>query len=146
MSANSLISNVEIELIKVAIGNAELLTSGEIRVHIESKCKTDPLEKAILIFQKLNMHHTKLRNGVLIFIALNDRKFSIVGDQGIYSKVEPDFWNSTKKLMQEKMSSGQMIEGIITGIKEAALQLQKYFPSSENNKNELSNDITFEND
>lgn len=146
MSANSLISNVEIELIKVAIGNAELLTSGEIRVHIESKCKTDPLEKAILIFQKLNMHHTKFRNGVLIFIALNDRKFSIVGDQGIYSKVEPDFWNSTKKLMQEKMSSGQMIEGIITGIKEAALQLQKYFPSSENDKNELSNDITFEND
>ena len=40
-------------LIEQAIKEAELNTSGEIRVHLESKCSGDPLQRAVYIFNYL---------------------------------------------------------------------------------------------
>ena len=79
-----------------AIKNAELNTSGEIRIHIEGKCREDVLDRAAFIFKKLNMHKTKLRNGVLFYLAINDHKFAILGDAGINAVTPENFWDQIK--------------------------------------------------
>ena len=85
--------------IEKSIKTAELNTSGEIRVHIESKCPENELDRAAFWFSELKMHKTELRNGVLFYMAIDDRKFAILGDIGINVKVPNDFWDSTKELM-----------------------------------------------
>ena len=64
MSAKDFFSETEQITIQQAIADAELNTSGEIRVRVDGKCKVDPKVKAIEIFQKLEMHRTELRNAV----------------------------------------------------------------------------------
>ncbi len=129
--------------IKQSIEWAEKATSGEVRVCVESKCATDAYERAIVCFYDLKMEATALRNGVLIYVALNDKKFAIIGDEGINKAVPLDFWNSTKKLMVDKFKNNELAEGISVGIIEAGKQLKKYFPNQADDINELPDDITF---
>ena len=92
-------SKEEKKEIEQSIKEAEKNTSGEVRVHIESTCSENELDRAAYWFSELKMHKTELRNGVLIYMALSDRKFAIIGDIGINAKVAPDFWESTKEQM-----------------------------------------------
>lgn len=126
-----------------AISESEAGTSGEIRVHVDRYCKTDPLLKAKNLFVHLNMEKTDLRNGVLIYVSVDDRKFAIYGDKGINEVVEPDFWNSTAQRMSEKFSQGNIADGIVAGIQEAGARLKQYFPRQDNDKNELPDEITY---
>ncbi len=126
-----------------AIKEAELNTSGEIRVHIESYCKGNVLDRAAYIFKKLKMHKTAQRNGVLFYLAYKDRKFAILGDAGINSKVPDDFWDKIKERMTESFKEGKFTEGLAEGIKESGLHLKKHFPYQSDDVNELSDDISF---
>lgn len=126
-----------------AIRVAETNTSGEIRVHIENNCKEDVLDRAAYIFEKLEMHKTELRNGVLFYLAVKDHKFAILGDAGINQKVPEDFWESTKKLVIEKLKDGKYSEGIAEGIIKAGEQLKTHFPYQQDDVNELSDEISF---
>ncbi|WP_419700005.1 TPM domain-containing protein [Mucilaginibacter sp. NFX135] len=129
--------------IRKAIQEAENRSSGEIRVCIEKKCSEDVLDRAAKYFYQLNMHKTKLRHGILIYVATVDRKFAIIGDAGINSVVPADFWDATKEDMLQHFKYGDIIEGIVTGLKIAGEQLQKYFPHTQDNNNELPDDIAF---
>lgn len=126
-----------------AIRAAELNTSGEIRIHIEKFCKGDVLDQAAYVFGKLEMHKTKLRNGVLFYLAIEDHKFAILGDAGINEKVSDDFWDKTKEMVLLKFKEGKLTEGLTSGILMAGEQLKKYFPYMEDDENELSNDISY---
>jgi uncharacterized membrane protein len=129
--------------IRKAIQEAENRSSGEIRVCIEKKCSEEVLDRAAKYFYQLNMHKTKLRHGILIYVATVDRKFAIIGDAGINSVVPTDFWDTTKEDMLQHFKYGDIIEGIVTGLKIAGEQLQKYFPHTQDNNNELPDDIAF---
>jgi len=126
-----------------AIRVAEMNTSGEIRLHIEKYCKGDVLDQAAYVFGKLEMHKTKLRNGVLFYLAVEDHKFAIIGDAGINQKVTEDFWDKTKELVLSKFREGNITEGLTSGILMAGEQLKAHFPYLEDDKNELTNDISF---
>ncbi|MDO8952653.1 MAG: TPM domain-containing protein [Draconibacterium sp.] len=126
-----------------AIRVAEMNTSGEIRLHIEKYCKGDVLDQATYVFEKLEMHKTQLRNGVLFYLAVEDHKFAILGDAGINQKVSNDFWEKTKELVLSKFKEGNMTEGLTSGILMAGEQLKAHFPYLAEDKNELSNDISF---
>lgn len=126
-----------------AIRVAETNTSGEIRVHIEKKCKTDVLDRAAYIFDKLEMQKTKLRNGVLFYLAIEDRKFAILGDAGINAKVPENFWESIKENMVEKFKEGLFADGLAEGILKAGEQLKEHFPYQDDDVNELSDEISF---
>ncbi|MDI9357125.1 MAG: TPM domain-containing protein [Chitinophagaceae bacterium] len=134
----------EKEKILSAIKEAEKETSGEIRVHIENHCKIETLDRAAQIFAQLKMHKTELRNGVLFYIAIKDKKFAIVGDKGINANVPENFWDTIKQQMQHDFKQGSFIQGIELGIKTAGLQLKKHFPYKSNDVNELSDEISFE--
>lgn len=131
------------KLIVYSIEKAESRTSGEIRVHIESRCKSNVLDRAATVFKTLSMHKTKERNGVLIYLSVNDRKFAIIGDIGINAKVPSDFWDSTKELVISHFKKGEFTEGILAGIELAGKHLAAYFPHQEDDVNELPDDISF---
>ena len=125
------------------IEEAERSTSGEIRVHLDKWCKTDALFKANNLFLHLEMDKTELHNGVLIYVAVNEHKFAIVGDTGINEVVPKDFWESTKDKMKTHFAAGNLVEGICSGIKEAGEQLKHYFPYQKDDENELPNEISY---
>ncbi|MDT8411611.1 MAG: TPM domain-containing protein [Vicingaceae bacterium] len=130
--------------IVAAIKQAEKNTSGEIRVHIEKNCKEDVLDHAAFIFDELEMQKTELRNGVLIYLAVEDRKLAILGDAGINLKVPKGFWDEIKELMITNFKEGKFTEGLSQGIILAGEQLKKHYPhDKENDENELSDEISF---
>lgn len=125
-----------------AIRIAEKNTSGEIRVHIEKTSKIDVYERAMEVFHLLKMDNTKLQNGVLIYVAVEDRNFVIFGDEGINQVVSDNFWDSTKDIMQSHFKKGEFKQGLIEGILKAGKQLEKFFPWETGDKNELPNEIS----
>lgn len=126
-----------------AIKQAELNTSGEIRLHVEPKCSSNPLLRAQQLFAQLGMQQTELKNGVLFYVAYTDKKFAIVGDSGIHAKVSDAFWDEERDLMQEHFRKGDFTSGICKAIERAGEKLKTYFPLQHNDRNELSNDISF---
>ncbi len=143
MSAKKFFTAEQQKSIQDAIANAELNTSGEIRVHIDDDCKEDVLDKAAKIFHKLKMNKTELRNGVLFYLAVNDRKFAILGDKGINDKVAADFWDTVKVLMFDHFKQKQFTEGLCNGIELAGEKLKMHFPLQSNDTNELDNEVSF---
>jgi uncharacterized membrane protein len=125
------------------IKSAELETSGEIRVHIEKWCKTNPVFKAQNIFRHLKMDETEDRNGVLIYVAIKEKSFAIIGDQGIDAKVPNGFWDSTRDLIESHFGKGDIASGLCAGIEEAGKQLSRYFPRELDDVNELNDDISY---
>jgi len=131
----------EQEIVK-AILMAEKNTSGEIRVHIEAHTRLDPMERAKEVFHLLKMDNTKDENGVLIYVAVNDKKFAICGDRGIDKVVPAGFWNSTRNAIQTQFKEQHFKQGIIDGILEAGKELEAHFPWQHGDENELSNEVS----
>ena len=142
--ASSFFSVEQQSKILASIKEAEEASSGEIRVHIETSFKGDVLDRASWVFAKLNMHKTALRNGVLFYLAVEDRKFAIIGDAGINAKVHEDFWNSTKEIMLKNFKEGRFTEGLSEGIILAGQQLKTHFPHQKDDVNELPDEISFD--
>ena len=130
------------ELIQDAIAQAELQTSGEIRVHVDKACEKDPVQRAIEVFEQLKMHETEQRNGVLIYVAFSNKKLAIIGDKGINEVVPSNFWDSTRDCMIADFKKEAFTNGIIAAVNEAGQQLGKFFPLLEGDQNELSNEIS----
>jgi len=143
MSVHKKLTEEEKIQIKNAIKMAELDTSGEIRVHIEEKCSEDVLDRAAFLFEKLKMHKTKLRNGVLFYLALDDRKFAILGDAGIHSKVPDTFWDEIKATCIAHFNENKIAEGLSKGIRMAGQQLKEHFPYQSDDINELDDEISY---
>ncbi len=131
----------ELEIVD-AIRMAEKNTSGEIRVHIENTSKIDSFDRALEVFHTLKMDNTKERNGLLIYVAVTDKKFVIYGDEGINNVVSETFWDSTKDLIQSHFKSGNFKNGLIEGILKAGEQLKQHFPWQHGDIDELSNEIS----
>jgi len=125
-----------------AIRMAEKETSGEIRVHIEKKSELPAFDRAKEVFHLLKMDETNLKNGVLIYLAVDNHQFVICGDKGIDDVVSDDFWDCTKDAMMTHFKNGHFKQGLIDGIKRAGDQLQKHFPCAEDDKDELTNEIS----
>ena len=143
MKASSFFTKEQQARILASVREAEMATSGEIRVHIETTCPEDVLDRAAWVFKKLGMHKTAERNGVLFYLAVSDRKFAIIGDAGINTKVPAGFWNEISELLQKNFREGKFTEGLSEGIVLAGKQLKIHFPYSKDDVNELSDDISF---
>ena len=135
-------SSDEGRLIK-AIQSAELQTSGEIRVHIEKTFEGDALEECKKKFAELNMHQTKDRNGILFYLAINSKSFAVWGDEGIHQKVSDEFWKSITDCAIGYFKQNDLMTGIEKSVEMCGKKLKLYFPLEANDKNELSNEISY---
>jgi uncharacterized membrane protein len=136
------LTSKEEEEIVETIRIAECDTSGEIRIHIERNCDIDVYERALDVFYMLKMDNTKAQNGVLIYVAIDNKSFVIFGDQGINNIVGADFWNSTRDKIATHFKSGNFKQGIIDGVIEAGKVLSKHFPWNHDDRDELHNTIS----
>ncbi len=144
-SARTFFTEDQLSFLRQTIAEAELKTSGELKVYIDSFCEGEVLDVAADCFKKLAMHQTALRNGVLFYLAVNNRKFAILGDKGINEKVPADFWDTIRDIMRNHFQQGQFSLGLSKGIEMAGEKLIHYFPRQSNDVNELSDEILFGN-
>ena len=135
----------EREQIRQSIAAAELLTSGEVRVFFEPRCDGEPVERALVVFANLKMHQTAERNGVLFYLAYEDHKFAVVGDEGIHNKVPHDFWETIRDKCVDDFHEKRYVLGLKAAIAEVGAQLQRWFPRDTNDKNELPDDVIINN-
>ena len=144
MKASSFFSKEQQAQILESVREAESETSGEIRVHIESSLKGDVLDRAAWLFKKLGMHNTAERNGVLFYLAVNDKKFAIIGDSGINAKVPAGFWDDISELLKKNFKEARFTEGLSEGILIAGEHLKIHFPHRLDDVNELPDEISFD--
>jgi uncharacterized membrane protein len=135
-------TTAEQERIIEEIRQAEKQTSGEIRIHLDRRSGKDALEKAKKVFNRLGLTQTKHRNGVLIYLATDHRKFAILGDEGIHRLVPEDYWEDVKGEMQKYFREGKFCEGLCRGIREVGEKLKAYFPIEKDDSNELPDTIS----
>jgi uncharacterized membrane protein len=144
MKASTFFSKEQQAQILASVREAELETSGEIRVHIETSLKSDVLDRAAWLFKKMGMDKTAERNGVLFYLAVSDRKFAIIGDAGIDAKVPAGFWDEISELLKKNFKEGKFTEGLSEGIIKAGDQLKTHFPHRLDDVNELPDEISFD--
>lgn len=140
------LSKEDEQYVIASIKDAELATSGEVRVHIEKKCSIDPIERAKQVFAKLKMHRTQLRNGVILYIATEDHKIVIWGDEGIHKKVGQDFWDDELEMIVQSFKEGNYGKGIGKAISDIGQKLKEHFPYQDDDVNELLDDISYGDD
>jgi len=136
------LSRLDHDRIVRAISEAEKKSSGQIRVHVTRKKSEQLEERARRRFEKLGMTGTKHRNGVLIYIAPNARRFQILGDSGVHEKCGNDFWKETAGEMETHFRKGEFTEGIVKGIEKVGRLLAEHFPRHPGDRNEQADDVT----
>ena len=139
-----MLSAEELKKISESIRNAESHTSGEIRVCVARHCKGDPLEAAFKKFHQLKMDKTRLRNGVLVYLSPSDQKAAIFGDKGINEHVRADFWHDALEEMLDSFRRGDITDGICKGVGKTGELIKVLYPVSENDINELSDEVILE--
>lgn len=146
MRQKEFIAALDQKRIEEAIAAAEMMTSGEIRVHVQPKAGADMRFIAEKTFERLGMTKTALRNGVLLFIACEEQRFVILGDSGINEKVPAGFWDEIAARLTIRFKSGEFTDGIVDAIHSAGEELRQYFLRAEGDVDELSNQINIEHD
>jgi len=126
-----------------AIREWEKVSYGEIKVHLEDKCKGDPVKEAEKWFNKLGLANTKKKTGVLIYMAVQTHCFAVIGDSGIDAEVEPGFWESVVWIIEEHFKDQLYLEGTIEAIKMIGRTFEQHFPDPDNKNNEIPNDLSF---
>lgn len=128
-----------------AIRQAEQETSGEVRVHIEKKCKADgPIDRAKEVFAELKMHETEFRNGVIVYVAWKDHKLAIWGGKGIHGKVGQEFWEEEVNLLIKYFKEEDYETGLAEVVLQIGQKLKENFPYEQKGEvNELSNQISY---
>lgn len=142
-------SDDELHALTEAIRRAEANTSGQIRVHVERHVPKhhdgtagDPLVRARHVFAHLGMHKTRHRNAVLIYLALDDRKLAIVGDDAIHDRVGDAGWQRVRDLMVDRLRAGRKLEALVTAIEDVGRVLHQHFPGGPDDEGELSDEVS----
>lgn len=143
LAAEELLTEAERLRVRAAIDAAEKRTSGEIRVHLEDHIEDDVLDHAVFIFEELSMHRTRDRNGVLIYLSVGDRKLAVIGDVGIDQQVPKDFWHDVLGILKLHLAAGRAADGLVEAVHLVGEKLRLFFPLRSDDRDELSNDISF---
>jgi len=125
-----------------AIGRAEKRSSVEIRVHLHKGGRGDVYQRAVQTFERLEMHKTRLRNGILIYVDTRRQRFAVIGDKGIHHKVGANFWAKIRDVLAAEFKKGHYTKGIVAAIDLMGELLSEYFPRTVNDKNELSDELS----
>ena len=135
----------DLKKIERAVGEAERRTAAEIRVAlIHSRKQSDIRDEAVEQFQKLGMHRTAERSGVLILLAAKEKEFIVFADEGINRLVDEGAWETVKAGMEARFRDGEFLDGILDGISGAAELLSEHFPWHEGVENELPDEVALD--
>ena len=133
----------ERQQVEAAIAEAERMTSGELRIHLEDHIEEEVLDHAAFIFEELAMHRTRDRNAVLLYVCVADRQVAVVGDRGIHARVGPGFWSDVVAVLKLQFAADRRCEGLCDAARMIGEKLKEHFPQRSDDDDELSNTVTF---
>jgi uncharacterized membrane protein len=134
----------DLDAVARAVGEAEAGTAGEIRVHLDARCPGDAMARAIELFERLGMTRTALRTGVLIYVAVQDRKLAVIGDAGVTARVSGDYWGRLRDTLVAHFREGRPRDGLVAVVREVGETLGRHFPRGRDDRNELSDQVSLE--
>jgi uncharacterized membrane protein len=137
-------SEADLEAVRRAISEAESGTSAEIRVHLDHKCPGDPMARATAVFERLGMHRTAARHGVLIYVAIGHRKLAVIGDQGIHERVGEAYWQRLVADVLAHFREEHPRDGFLHAVRELSAALRQHFPRKPDDRNELRDEVSIE--
>jgi uncharacterized membrane protein len=141
----SVFRSEDLDAIAAAVRRAEMLTTAEVRVHMERGVPAgrETLGRAQEVFRRLRMHRTRQRNGVLVYLALEDRKLAIVGDAGIHAQVGAAYWEGVRDLMVGHLRAAAPREAVVRAVEELGRALGQHFPRGPgHDPDELANEVS----
>jgi uncharacterized membrane protein len=136
------LSEDDLEAVTRTVAQAEGNTSAEIRVHLDHACPGEALQQAVKVFERLGMHKTAARNGVLVYISVTDRKLAIVGDTGIHERVGEAYWQGLVAGVLLRMREQGPRDGLVHAVAEVGRALGHHFPRRPGDKNQLSDEVS----
>ncbi len=136
------LTEAELDAVTAAVRAAEAGTSAEIRVHLDSTCPGDALARATTIFERLGMHRTAARNGILLYVAVEDRKLAVLGDAAIHARVAGDAWARLVETLAAHFEEGRRGDGLIAAVRDAGALLRRHFPRGPDDRNELADEVS----
>jgi putative membrane protein len=89
------------------------------------------------LFMAHGVHLTEQRTGVLIYVALADRRVEIVADAGINAKVDQSDWDGIAQEVVSAARNGALGEGLVIAVQRAGALLAQHFPRGPQDRNEL---------
>src|SRR6266542_618945 len=141
MKPKEFINRLDEARIIAAIAAAERTTSGEIRVYVSHRSRTDPLAFAQKRFLELGMTKTRHRNAVLIYLVPRTRQFAVIGDVGIHQQCGDAFWREVTAGMSDLLKQGRFTHAILDAIQKVGDVLARNFPRDSDDQNELPDRI-----
>ena len=136
------LSDDDLDSIASAVHQAEARTSAELRVHLDHRCETETLPRAVKVFERLGMHKTTARNGVLIYISVADHKLAVIGDKGIHERVGEAYWRDLVEAVRQHLREQRSRQGLEHAIVEVGKTLSHHFPRRPGDTNELPDEVS----
>jgi uncharacterized membrane protein len=144
LSHRNLRKCVDAQRVVQAIREAELATSGEIRVSVARFFWGNVEKVAGKAFRRLGMERTPERNGVLIFLVPGRKRFAVLGDVAIHAQVGQAFWEDVAACLSARFRRGEFTEGLVEGIHLVGERLASHFPKAvAAGRDELPEDVDF---
>ena len=138
------LSAADLDAVAAAVTAAEARTAAEIRVHLDHRCPGDPMARAVAIFERLGKHRTELRAGVLVYVAVADRKLAVIGDAGIHTCVGQAYWDGLVARVLAHLRQERPREGLVDAVRAIGDALAAHFPRRPDDRNELSDRVSMD--
>ena len=139
-----LLDAADLDAVAAAIAAAEAATSAEIRVHLDARCPGEALARAALVFERLGMHRTAARHGVLIYVSIEDHKLAVLGDRGIHDRVGQAYWDGLVESVLAHFRRQRFRDGLVHAVGEAGAVLRQHFPRRPDDVNELPDRVSID--
>ena len=88
-------------------------------------------------FLAQNLHTTRERTGVLLYVSIAEHHVELLADAGIHAKVPAGTWDQVVSKLTARVKAGQVGAGFIEAVNAVGAQLAAHFPASGVNPNEL---------
>jgi uncharacterized membrane protein len=136
------LSETDLEAVAAAIAAAESTTSAEIRVHLDARCPGEPMPRAVAVFERLSMHQTAARHGVLVYVSVEDHKLAVLGDRGIHERVGQVYWDRLVQGVIAQLRERRHRDGLVHAVAEVGAVLRRHFPRRPDDVNELPDPVS----
>ncbi len=97
--------------------------------------------RAVEQFMAQNLHTTKGRTGVLIFVSAAERFAEILVDSGIDKKVDEGTWQRIVDGLTAEIGRGRPGDGFVAAVEQIGALLAKHFPPGAIDVDELPNHL-----
>lgn len=98
-------------------------------------------DNAVKQFLARNVHITRARTGVLLFVSLAERYAEVIADAGINRFAGQETWSGVVETLIDHARRGVLADGFVTAVGEVGALLAAHFPPEQSNPNELDDHV-----